>query len=520
MVDLVHELLLQHDDNPGPALRHRGSDWSYADLAAAVAGAANGLAGLGLERDARVAVYLEKRPEAVIAMFGAAAAGGVFVPVNPLLKPPQVAHVLSDSGASVLVTSAARLAQLTDRIDECPGLRAIVVVDGPADTDRRGIEQCPWEALGTTASGRWHRRIDADMAAILYTSGSTGPPKGVVLSHRNLVAGARSVCTYLGNHAGDRLLALLPLSFDYGLSQVTTAFASGGCAVLADYLVPGDVVRTVAAEGVTGLAAVPPLWIQLAETQWPPDVHEHLRYITNSGGALPRATVAALRRELPRTRVILMYGLTEAFRSTYLPPEELDRRPDSVGRAVPNADIRVLRPDGSPCEPDEPGELVHRGALVAMGYWNRPEATAERFRPLPSPGAVTIPEHAVWSGDTVRMDADGFVYFLGRDDNMIKTSGYRVSPEEIEDAVHASGLVEEAAAVGVPHPVLGEAIIVIVTGNSEPDALLSACRRRLPNFMLPARVMHHDGPLPRNANGKLDRTALEAYAGEPFTPEQ
>lgn len=520
MVDLAHELLLQHADNPRPALRHRGVDWAYTDLAAAVAATASGLAGLGLERDARVAVYLEKRPEAVTAMLGAAAAGGVFVPVNPLLKPPQVAHVLRDSGASVLVTSAVRLAQLHGSIHDCPALRRIVIVDGPADTDPAGGTQVPWEALGTDVAAGWHRRIDADMAAILYTSGSTGPPKGVVLSHRNLVAGAQSVCRYLGNHADDRLLALLPLSFDYGLSQVTTAFASGGCAVLADYLVPGDVVRTVAAEAVTGLAAVPPLWIQLAGTQWPAAVHEHLRYITNSGGALPRATVANLRRQLPHARLFLMYGLTEAFRSTYLPPEELDRRPDSVGRAVPNADIRVLRPDGSACEPDEPGELVHRGALVAKGYWNRPEATAERFRPLPLPPGMPTQEYAVWSGDTVRMDADGFVYFLGRDDAMIKTSGYRVSPEEIEDAIHDSGLAQEVAAIGVPHPVLGEAIVVVVTGNPDTDALLSACRRQLPNFMLPARVMHHGGPLPRNANGKLDRPALETFAGEPFTPEQ
>jgi acyl-CoA ligase (AMP-forming) (exosortase A-associated) len=371
----------------------------------------------------------------------------------------------------------------------------------------------PWSELTDGApAGEPHRRIDTDVAAILYTSGSTGRPKGVVLSHRNLVVGATSVAGYLGNGPGDRILAVLPLSFDYGLSQLTTAFVSGACAVLMDYLLPRDVIDAVARERITGLGAVPPLWIQLAQLPWPAEARSSLRYLTSSGGRMPGKTLAALRRSLPDTRVYLMYGLTEAFRSTYLPPEELDRRPESIGKAIPNADVMVVRGDGSRCRPGEPGELVHRGSLVAMGYWNDAERTAERFRPAPGQDpALPLPEIAVWSGDTVRADAEGFLYFIGREDDMIKTSGYRVSPAEVEEVACATGLVAEAAAVGVPHPVLGQAIALAVTpphgSRVEVATLLTECRRRLPEFMVPSHVEVME-VLPRTPNGKTDRRSL------------
>jgi acyl-CoA synthetase (AMP-forming)/AMP-acid ligase II len=243
-----------------------------------------------------------------------------------------------------------------------------------------------------------------------------------------MVAGAKSVASYLENDSGDTLLAALPLSFDAGFSQLTTAFHVGARVVLLNYLLPRDVIKAIEREGVTGLTAVPPLYIQLTQLPWPESITEHLRYFANTGGRMPRETLAALRRHLPKTRPFLMYGLTEAFRSTYLPPAEVDRRPDSIGKAIPNAEILVLREDGSPCAPNEPGELVHRGALVGMGYWNDPEKTAERYKPLPvnAPGreaGLVLPEIAVFSGDTVRMDEEGFLYFIGRRDEMMKTSG-------------------------------------------------------------------------------------------------
>ena len=355
--------------------------------------------------------------------------------------------------------------------------------------------------------------IDTDITSILYTSGSTGRPKGVVLSHRNMVAGARSVASYLDNHAEDVLLAALPLSFDAGFSQLTTAFHAGARVVLLNYLLPKDVVNAVASHHVTGLTAVPPLWIQLTQVKWPGDVGAHLRYFANTGGRMPLETLKSLRTLLPLAKPYLMYGLTEAFRATYLPPEEVDRRPDSIGRAIPNSEILVLRPDGSPCDADEPGELVQRGALVAQGYWNDPEKTAERFRPLPGrePGLV-LPEVAVFSGDTVRKDAEGFLYFIGRRDEMIKSSGYRISPSEVEEVLYASQIVGECAAFGVPHATLGEVVVVVVTaleGSTVDLARLQAlCREKLPAYMVPSRIELREGPLPRNANGKIDRKAI------------
>jgi acyl-CoA ligase (AMP-forming) (exosortase A-associated) len=365
------------------------------------------------------------------------------------------------------------------------------------------------------------------MAAILYTSGSTGQPKGVVLSHRNLIAGAQSVAEYLENTASDRILAVLPFSFDYGLSQLTTAFCVGACAVLMDYLLPNDVIKAVARYGITGLAAVPPLWIQLASLDWPDAARDSLRYITNSGGAMPQPITKALRERLPKTKVFLMYGLTEAFRSTYLPPEQVEIRPDSMGQAIPNAEILVVREDGSPCAPGEPGELVHRGAHVSLGYWNDRERTAARFRPAPGqPQGLPNPELAVWSGDQVRRDQDGYLYFISRKDEMIKTSGYRVSPTEVEEVAYATGLVEELAALGVPHPTLGQAIVVVAKAapeqaGKEPDLetrLLEHLRRELPGFMVPHRVVVQDA-LARNPNGKIDRKLLATALADLFAAE-
>ena len=518
MPDLIHELLL-HSAEKTPhaeALAYQGVRLDYAALASQVAGCAAGFCRVGLGRSERVAVYLEKRLEAVVAMFGAAAAGGVFVPVNPLLKPDQVAYILKDCNVRILVTSAERLTLLTSALSDCHDLHTVITVGAHRQAPQLpGHDTVHWDEIVAGHAAKGHRVIDTDMTAILYTSGSTGKPKGVVLSHRNMVAGARSVAQYLENTPDDRILSALPLSFDAGFSQLTTAFYAGATVVLLNYLLPRDVVDAVAAERITGLTAVPPLWIQLANAKWPQSVHGHLRYIANTGGRMPKSTLDQLRAALPQTLPFLMYGLTESFRSTYLSPTELDRRPDSIGKAIPNAEVLVVREDGTPCAPGEPGELVHRGALVSLGYWNDPEKTAERFKPVPSQErGLTIPELAVWSGDTVRMDEEGFLYFISRRDEMIKTSGYRVSPTEVEEVIYATGLVGEAAALGIPHPVLGQSIVVVATARDgarlDTGALLAHCRQQLPAFMVPARVIEHHGSLPRNPNGKIDRKALSS----------
>jgi acyl-CoA ligase (AMP-forming) (exosortase A-associated) len=516
----LHHLLERRALSGGraSALTFKDTTLSYAELWRLVSRVAAGLAGLGLEREQRVAIFLDKRIETVAAIFGTSAAGGVFVPVNPLLRPQQVAYLLADCQVRVLVTSPERLELLREELGGCPSVADVVLVDARTkDVDASqmaGYAVYRWSQLFDIDEPALpkSRAIDLDIAAIFYTSGSTGKPKGVVLSHRNLVVGAESVSKYLENTADDIILAALPLSFDAGFSQLTTAFSVGAHCVLMNYLLPSDVIRLCVRHGVTGLTCVPPLWIQIADQTWPAKSASTMRYFANTGGKLPKPTLDRLRAHFVHAKPFLMYGLTEAFRSTYLDPTEIDRRPDSIGKAIPNAEILVVRPDGTRCAPGEEGELVHRGALVAMGYWNDPERTAERFRPSPGRDASwRTPEIAVWSGDAVVADEEGYLYFVGRKDEMIKTSGYRVSPTEIEEEAYATGLVRDAVALGVEDAKLGQRILLVVSpagpGGLDEAALIATMKRKLPLYMVPSGVIVRT-ELPRSPNGKFDRAML------------
>jgi acyl-CoA ligase (AMP-forming) (exosortase A-associated) len=513
-----HLLSTTAADSPErPALSYKDETLTYAAVWERVLRFSAQLSDLGLAPGDRVAICLEKRVETVVAMFATSVAGGIFVPVNHVLKSPQVGHILTDCGATVLVTTAERLAQLQPTLSRS-AVEHVVVVGPPPQSGPDVIPVHVWLPNGTppgpgSTAPSAPRPIDMDPAAILYTSGSTGRPKGVVLSHRNLIVGAESVSSYLGNTQDDVILSVLPLSFDAGLSQMTTAFSVGAHSVLMNYLLPRDVPKLCALHRVTGLTCVPPLWFQLVGVPWSAESTAHMRYFANTGGRMPRTTLSRLRETFPDAAPFLMYGLTEAFRSTYLDPAEVDRRPDSIGKAIPNAEILVLRPDGTRCRPGEEGELVHRGALVGLGYWNDPERTAERYRPFVHPGQEwRTPEMAVWSGDTVVADDEGFLYFVGRSDDMIKTSGYRVSPTEIEEAAYGTGLVRDAVAVGVDDPALGQRVVLVSTAVDtvlDEEKLVGELRRALPAFMVPSRIEVRD-ELPRSPNGKFDRNLIRA----------
>ncbi|MFL9842714.1 acyl-CoA ligase (AMP-forming), exosortase A system-associated [Sphingomonas sp. ST-64] len=488
------DVLTQRGAPDAVALEDRAGTWTYAELEAAVAALAHWLRGHGLVAGERVATWLPKTRHACVMPLAAARGGFVHVPVNPVLKRAQVAHILADSGAQLLLTQSARAGTLEE--GDVPG-GCSVVFDADAPLLGEGLA--------------YSERDPDGLAAILYTSGSTGRPKGVMLSHANMWLGAISVAHYLKVTPEDRVLGVLPLSFDYGQNQLLSTWAAGGRVIPLDYLTARDVIKAVDRHDATTIAGVPPLWTQLLEAEWPEPVAAKIRRLTNSGGALTVGMVRGLRTRFPGADLYPMYGLTEAFRSTYLDPSLVDAHPESMGRAIPFAEIMVVRADGTRADPGEAGELVHAGPLVAQGYWQDAERTALRFKPAPAESAYG--GMAVFSGDTVVEGPDGLLRFVGRDDEMIKSSGNRISPTEVEEAVLAGGEVREAVALGVPDARLGQAILVIAVARGEAEQaeanLRARLKRDLPAFMQPSRYVWRDA-LPRNANGKLDRSGLKA----------
>ena len=502
------------------ALVHGEERLSYAAVERRVSGLARGLREAGLLRGDRIGIYLDASVPQALSIFGVSRAGGVYVPINGLLYPEQVGHIARDCQMKGLITTRQKLEALAQTIKEIPSLDFLILVDpgGPVDVPLSTYVFDELCALEVPAGWRDHG-IEKDLAAILYTSGSTGKPKGVMLSHAQVMAGSSIVSTYLEITEADHILAVLPFSFDAGMNQLMTAWQQGAALVLINFVFAREVVKTLVTERVTGLAGVPTFWSLLSQPS--SGLHKqrlpHLRYITNTGGALPQPVLAKLRDVLPTTRVYLMYGLTEAFRSTYLPPEELDRRPTSMGKAIPDTEILVINEAGQPCHPGEVGELVHRGPTVSMGYWGQPELTAKVLRPHPFlPPELGDVERVCYSGDYVKMDEDGFLYFIGRRDTMIKSSGFRISPTEVEEVLFKSGLLKSAAVIGIPDEVLGQTVKAFVVGREDVDldaeGLRDFCAANMPRHMVPRAIEVLD-QMPRTTNGKVDYPALRRREG-------
>jgi len=500
---------------------------SYADVWQRSSSLASGLRELGLQRGQRVGIYLEASIAQVISIFSVSMTGGVYVPVNAMLFPEQALHIAQDCGMTVLITSQQKLSELATVLNQIPSLKYIVVVpsvSSAASMENTAGVSAPMfsfdDLVQSPAPKKWNDAgISKDLAAILYTSGSTGRPKGVMLSHANVVAGSSIVSTYLEIDHQDRILAVLPFSFDAGMNQLMTAFQQGGTLVLINFVLGNEIVSVLAKERITGLAGVPTLWSLLVQhhsnlrkTPLP-----HLRYITNTGGALPQNVLATLREYLSGTKIFLMYGLTEAFRSTYLPPEELDRRPTSMGKAIPDTEILILNERNQLCGAGEIGQLVHRGPTVSMGYWNQPETTNQILRPNPLlPPELGDCERVCYSGDLVKSDSEGFLYYVGRRDTMIKSSGYRISPTEVEETLFRSGKIHHAAVIGIPDVALGQTIKAFVVPIKDQPvdtaALLAFCAAKMPRYMVPKSI-EIVPELPKTSSGKVDYPALRRREG-------
>jgi amino acid adenylation domain-containing protein len=490
---------------PDKAAVFSGSEsLTFRQLHAEAAAAAQALASLGVLPGDRVGICMQKSLDQVVAILGVLWANAILVPIHPVLRADQVGHMVDDCEMKFLITESARIEELRDAAHG-----RIVLGRGPAERGIASLERLRQECLG---SQPFFRSKGDDTAAIIYSSGSTGRPKGIVISHGNLADGARIVASYLGTKASDRIASVLPLTSDYSLNQLWQSLFTGSSLYLHDFIFPRDLFRLLANERITALPVMPVIISRLFDPQLAGSEGDldfsALRYVCSTGGPVTGTMLGHLRRSFPESNIVLMYGLTEAFRSSWLPPDQVTIRPTSIGKAIPEVELYVLDEKSEDCPPGVPGQLVHRGGCVAKGYWNAPEATAERFRQIDRfPG-----ERVVFSGDLVRRDEEGYLYFLARMDSMIKTSGFRVSPTEIEEHARRFEGLLDAVAFGIDNPEIGQEIAVAYTTTDRAplvsDELTEHFRVAMPHHMVPRWFVHSEA-FPATANqGKVDRVKV------------
>ncbi|MBI1840248.1 MAG: AMP-binding protein [Verrucomicrobia bacterium] len=510
---LVHHFLENSSDRfpDKAALVCEGRRWTYRELEAQANRVARALAKTGVKRGDRVGICLRNSAEAVASIFGILKAGAVFVYVNPTIKRDKLEYILNNCQAAALIfdsrTAAADL--LASPVCPAPSLQGAIFC-GPDPEARKAcpIPLSPWIALEKTFPDERPRSptIDVDLACLIYTSGTTGDPKGVVSDHSNMVFASGSIIEYLGMRSDDIIFNVLPLSFDYGLYQLLMTFRVGGTLVLENsFAYPASILNQIAKEKVTGFPGVPTLFEMILRLDLNAFDLSHLRFLTNTAAALPPSRVMDLRTRFPKARVFSMYGLTETKRTLYMPPEWLDRKPGSVGIAIPGTEVWIEDEQGNRLGPGKTGELVSRGRHVMRGYWMAEEATAKRFRPGPLPG-----ERVCHTGDLFSMDEEGCFYFVARKDDVIKSRGEKVAPKEVENVIYGLKGVREVAVLGVPDPLLGQAVkalVVVDDPGVTAAAVLAHCRAHLEDFMVPKQVEFR-ASLPKTESGKIARKEL------------
>jgi len=486
--------------------------FTYGELDALSNALAHSLVAAGVQRGDRVVIFADNTVETVISFWAVLKANAVVSIVNPLTKSDKLSYLFEDCRPTVLITDAHIYSVFAEPARECKHLRRVIVSGMIDDAKLAGLPHAQrWDdaiAAGDQGVSPASKCIDIDLAAIIYTSGSTGDPKGVMLTHRNMLTACTSIASYLELQEDEVILGVLPLAFDYGLYQMLMAFRSGARLVLErSFTFPAQILNLMVAEGVTGFPGVPTIYSILAELKSLKDYDlSRIRYVTNTAAALPVKHILMLKDIFPTARIYSMYGLTECKRCTYLPPEDIDRKPSSVGIAIPNTEMWIVDEDGNKVAPGVVGQLVIRGATVMKGYWEKPEATAKKLKPGPLPG-----EQVLYTGDHCRLDEEGYLYFVGRMDDVIKSRGEKVAPKEVENMLMNISGVKEAAVIGVPDDVLGHAVkafVVLEEGITLTEKQLQKeCQSRLENFMVP-KFIAIVSSLPKTDTGKIKKTGL------------
>jgi long-chain acyl-CoA synthetase len=498
------------------ALICHDSRLTFAEIDRATNSLGRALINQGMKKQDRVIIYLDNSVASVVSLFGILKAGGVFIVIDPQVKAKKLNYILEDCQARNLITDTAHLAGISEILSSLKSLKQVILTDDEYSEIKAKPPGSVSEILHlnsiVTESPPMHLEsscIDTDLASLIYTSGSSGNPKGVMLTHHNMVSAATSIIQYLENTADDIILNSLPLAFDYGLYQILMAFKFGGTVVLEKaFVYPQEMIKLINRENVTGWPIVPMIAAILSRFKnLDKQGFPSLRYITSTGQALPPKHIDFLKRAFPNVKIYSMYGLTECKRVSYLPPEQLEKRQDSVGKAIPNTEVYIVgKNDEVITEAGRPGELVVRGSNVMKGYWNLPKETAKALRPGPFPG-----EKVLYTGDLFQQDEEGYLYFLGRKDDIIKTSGYMVSPKEVENVLSAKDDVIEAAVIGVDDDIMGNVVqaFVHVADDSQSTAedIMKFCSERLENFAVPKKVILC-GALPRTVTGKINKREL------------
>jgi amino acid adenylation domain-containing protein len=487
---------------------------TWGELDAAANGCARALRESGIEYGDRVAVLMDNCPEAVISIWGILKAGATFLVINPTTKTKKITYILNNCRACGLLTQTARLRTAAASIGQTPSLKTVVVAGKEPGAAAVESAERPFRRWADFVGGQPGdavecEAIDIDLAALIYTSGTTGNPKGVMLTHRNVVSASTSITAYLENVEDDVILSVLPLSFDYGLYQIIMAAQFGGTVVLEkSFAFPFAIIELLEKERATGFPIVPTIsaiLLQMKELRSRP--FEHLRYLSNTAAALPEKHIRGMQEIFKGADIYSMYGLTECKRVSYMPPRDLDRKPTAVGKGMPNEQVYLVdEHDRMIREPGVVGELVVRGANVMKGYWELPEETAERLKP----GRFSW-EKVLYTGDLFRTDEEGFLYFVSRKDDIIKSRGEKVSPKEVESVLYEMDDVVEVAVVGVPDDVLGEAIkayVVLKDGSPATEKeLLAWCNKNLEDFMVPKTIELSEA-LPKTSSGKITKKDL------------